>query len=166
VVKNHGGFVNVYSETGIGTTFKVYLPASEKPEHEERSVTEPPRGGNEMILIVDDEESIRTLAKEILESHGYGVMMAEDGVDAVEIYREHAEIIDAVILDMMMPRMGGREAFLKLKELDPEIIVLLSTGYSQNGKAKTILESGVKGFIQKPYHVDSLLTKVRSVLDG
>lgn len=166
VVKNHGGFVNVYSELCVGTTFKVYLPASEKSEHEEQSETERPSGGSEMILVVDDEESIRTLIKEILESHGYEVMLTENGADAVAVYKEHRGKIDAVIIDMVMPKMGGREAFLKLKELDPGIIALLSTGYSKDGKAKAILNSGVKGFIQKPYQVDALLSKVRSVLDS
>jgi two-component system cell cycle sensor histidine kinase/response regulator CckA len=93
-------------------------------------------------------------------------MLANNGLDAVEAYTKHRKDIDLVILDMIMPKMGGREAFLKLKGLNPEVKALLSTGYSQDGKAKAILNSGVKGFIQKPYQTDALLSKVRSVLDA
>ncbi|MBI5118816.1 PAS domain S-box protein [Candidatus Poribacteria bacterium] len=166
VVKNHGGFVRVYSEPGIGTTFKVYLPASGKPEMKELLTAEAPRGGNELILVVDDEEPIRALTKDIFESYGYQVLLAEDGGEATEVYEKRKDEISLVILDMVMPRMGGRETFLKLKELNPTVKALLSTGYSQNGKAQEILNSGVLGFIQKPYHVNELLSKVRGVLDA
>jgi PAS domain S-box-containing protein len=164
-VKNHGGFVNVYSEPAMGTTFKVYLPASDKPELHEPDESGRATGGNELILVADDEEAIRTLAKEILESHGYRVMLAEDGREAVDLFEKHHGELGLVILDMVMPRMGGRETFLKMKELNPQARALLSTGYSQDGKAEEILKSGVRGFIQKPYQVDTLLSKVRSVLD-
>ncbi len=166
VAKNHGGFVRVYSEPGIGTTFKVYLPASGKTQTKEPAKTEAPRGGNELILVVDDEEPIRDLAKDIFESNGYRVMLAEDGAQAVEIYLKHKDEIKLVILDMVMPKLGGRETFLKLKDLNPVVKALLSTGYSQNGKATEILNSGVRGFIQKPYHVNELLSKVRGILDA
>ena len=119
-----------------------------------------------MILVVDDEAVVRSLAREMLESHGYSVLSAEDGEKSIKVVKEHNGSIDLVILDMTMPKMGGREAFLRLKELEPKIKVLLSTGYSQNGKAKEILDNGVMGFLQKPYHVDALLSKVRSVLDA
>jgi CheY-like chemotaxis protein len=166
VVKNHGGFIRVYSEPAIGTTFKVYLPASSKPEMKESLLFETPRGGNEMILVVDDEEPIRALTKDIFESYGYQVLLAEDGGEAAVIYEERKDEISLVILDMVMPKMGGRETFLKLKEINPTVKALLSTGYSQNGKAQEILNSGVLGFIQKPYHVNELLSKVRGVLDA
>ncbi len=119
-----------------------------------------------MILVVDDEEPIRSLAREILESCGYRVLLAEDGMEATTIYRQQNGDINLVILDMVMPRMGGRETFLKLKKLNPKVKALLSTGYSQNGRAQEILESGVKGFLQKPYQINALLSKVRSVLDS
>lgn len=167
VVKNHGGHVCAYSEPGEGATFKVYLPVNGKPEEEEETKTETETllTGNELILVVDDEESVRSLAKDILESHGYTVMLAEHGEEAIEIYKARGGDIAIVILDMIMPTMGGRETFLELKELDPKVKALLSTGYSPNGKARDILESGVMGFIQKPYHVNALLSRVRSVLD-
>ncbi|MBA7613021.1 Sensor kinase CckA [subsurface metagenome] len=165
VVKNHGGYVSVYSEKDEGTTFKVYLPVSGKPKAKRLEEDIEMRGGDELILIVDDEESIRFLAKDILEGHGYTVLSAENGAKAINVYTKNRDEIDLVILDIVMPKMGGEKTFLRLKKINPEVKVLLSTGYSQNGKAKKILDSGVKGFIQKPYQVNKLLSKVRSVLD-
>jgi PAS domain S-box-containing protein len=166
VVKNHGGYINVYSEVGEGSTFKIYLPVSGKMEAKDPAGCEPPLKGNELILVVDDEDSIRALAKDILENYGYRVIVAENGEEAVRIYQELLDQIDLTILDMIMPRMNGRETFLNLKKLNPAVRTLLSTGYSQNGKAKEILDSGVMGFLQKPYHAEALLSKVRTVLDS
>jgi PAS domain S-box-containing protein len=166
VAKNHGGYIHAYSEPGEGATFKVYLPVSGKTEVKEPADTETPRGGNELILVVDDEESIRSVAADILESYGYLVLVAEDGEEAAKIYEEHNGDISLVILDMVMPRLGGRETFLKLKRLNPQVRALLSTGYSKNEKAQEILDSGVMGFVQKPYLLNELLSKVRSVLDA
>jgi PAS domain S-box-containing protein len=165
VIKNHGGSISVESEEGKGSIFKVYLPASSKAKPEPVATVENPRGGNELILVVDDEEPMRSFAKEVLETHGYRVLAAADGSEAVEIFRDKDGSISLVILDMVMPKMGGQEAFLKLTELNPDVCALLSTGYSQEGKAQDILNSGVKGFIQKPYRANALLSKVRSVLD-
>jgi CheY-like chemotaxis protein len=166
VIDNHGGFVTVESEAGKGSVFSIYLPASDIAKPQASTTLESPRGGNELILVVDDEESIRSFAKEVLETHGYRVLLAADGFEAVEVFRDKNGEIGLVILDMMMPKMGGKEAFRKLTELNPGVRALLSTGYSQEGKAQDILNSGVKGFIQKPYRVNALLSKVRSVLDG
>jgi len=166
VVKNHGGSVHVDTIPGRGTTFKIYLPASTKPEAEEPAEVESLSGGNECILVVDDEEPIRAMARDLLESYGYRVLLAENGLEAIDIYAGRKDDIALVILDMIMPKMGGRKAFLKLKELDPGVKALLSTGYSQDGKAQEILESGVIGYIQKPYQINKLLAKVRSVLDA
>jgi len=166
VVKNHSGYVQVYSEPGEGSTFKIYLPIDGKPEIQDVSLYEAPQNGGETILVVDDEESIRSLARDILETHGYSVLLAEDGKEAVEVYAERADKIDLVIIDLIMPNIGGRETFSKLKARNPHVRAILSTGYSQNGKARDILDNGARGFLQKPYQVNALLSKVRSVLDA
>jgi two-component system, cell cycle sensor histidine kinase and response regulator CckA len=166
VVKNHGGFVHVYSEVGDGTTFRVYLPLSGKPEVQERGSDEALAGGHESILIIDDEEVIREVAGEILSSYGYRVQLAADGEEGVKIYKKQEPRSDLVILDMIMPRQGGRDTLLKLKKINPAVKVLFSTGYSQNEKVNEILALGVNGFIQKPYQVNNLLSKVREILDG
>jgi len=166
VVKNHGGFVNVYSETGEGSTFKVYLPLSGKPEITESVVETEMASGHETVLVIDDEEAIRQVTSDILGSYGYRVRLACDGEEGVAAYRRQARQIDLVILDMVMPRQGGRETFLQLQEINPKVRVLFSTGYSQNEKVNEILALGVKGFIQKPYQIRDLLAKVREILDG
>lgn len=165
VVKNHDGYIAVYSEPGQGATFKIYLPAKGIPEKEEMSVSGVHLGGSELVLVVDDEDVMRSIAKDILEAHGYSVLLAQDGIEAVNVYREHKDEIHLVILDMVMPKRGGRETFSELKALNPDIKAILSTGYSRSGKAQDILDSGVMGFVQKPYQVGLLLSKVRCVLD-
>jgi two-component system cell cycle sensor histidine kinase/response regulator CckA len=166
VVKNHGGFINVYSEVGVGSTFKIYLPLSGKPVAVERGREEEVAGGHESILIIDDEEVIRQVTGEILTSNGYRVQLAADGEEGVAMYTSCEPRSDLVILDMVMPRLGGRETLLKLKEINPAVKVLFSTGYSQNEKVNEIIALGVSGFIQKPYQVNGLLSKVRDILDG
>jgi two-component system cell cycle sensor histidine kinase/response regulator CckA len=166
VIKNHGGFINVYSEVGQGSTFKIYLPLSGKPEILECVSDGEMAGGHETILVIDDEEAIRQVAADILDSYGYRVLLAADGAEGASIFRQEARGIDMVLLDMVMPRQGGRETFLQLKQIDPDVRVLFSTGYSQNEKVNEIMALGVRGFIQKPYQVRDLLAKVRDVLDG
>jgi CheY-like chemotaxis protein len=166
VIKNHGGFINVYSESGEGTTFKIYLPLSGKPEVLECVSETEMAGGHETILVIDDEEAIRQVAADILGSYGYRVRLARDGAEGVALFRADPGAIDMVLLDMIMPRQGGRETFLDLQKIDPEVRVLFSTGYSQNEKVNEIMALGIRGFIQKPYQVRDLLAKVRDVLDA
>jgi PAS domain S-box-containing protein len=166
VVKNHNGYIDVHSEPRQGSIFNIYLPISGKPELERLPEQEAPRGGDETVLVVDDEESFRLFARDTLESNGYHVLLAIDGQKAIDIYNERNGIIDLVILDMVMPKMGGHETFQRIRADDPDVKVLLSTGYSQEGKAKEIIDSGIKGFIQKPYTMDALLSEVRRVLDS
>ncbi len=166
IVKNHGGYLSVYSEVGKGTTFEVYLPLSQgfpiQPKRREERVTI----GSESILVVDDEQMLRDLMKDILEDLGYRVRLASDGEEAVELYRKHRDEIDLVIVDMMMPKMGGRETFQELKRIDPQVKALLASGYSKNTAAQRILDLGVKGFLHKPFSMEEISHKVREVLDG
>ncbi len=166
VVKSHGGFIRVYSELKEGSIFTVYLPICDKEEPQFATHLEEPMGGKEVIMVVDDEESIREFSKELLESYGYRVLLAEDGIQSIETYKKHKHEVSLVILDLMMPRMGGREAFQYLKKLNPKVKALLSTGFSQNAKGQEITEAGIAGFIQKPYHGKDLLHMVRQTLDN
>ena len=167
IIRNHGGIINVYSEVGQGSTFNVYLPASEKEVTVKK--TKAPEGifkGTETVLLVDDEEAILEVGKEMLEAMGYRVLLARNGKEAVDVYSEHAGDVDLVILDMVMPDMSGSEVFDKFKDISPEAKVLLSSGYSINGKASGILRRGCNGFIQKPFDMKEFSSKIREILDG
>jgi two-component system cell cycle sensor histidine kinase/response regulator CckA len=165
IVKGHDGFITVSSQPGLGTVFNVYFPASSTPEIQETLSVEPLHGRDELIFVVDDEEDIRCFISEVLRSHGYRILLAGNGDQAVEMYKKNSRDIDLVILDMVMPEMGGEEAFLAMKKINPGIKALLSTGYSQAGRVSEILSKGVKGFIQKPYEFNQLLAKLRQILD-
>ncbi len=166
VVKNHGGTVNVYSEEGQGTTFRVFLPVSAGKKEEIKGDHAQPFGGSEKILVVDDEEQIRTMAKDMLEGFGYSVTIVETGTEAAQIFEEQQGNFEMVLLDMVMPGMSGEKTLIKLREIDPEIKVLLTSGFSQSGRASEILKQGANDFIQKPYQVSELMLKIRSLLDS
>ncbi|MCX5845658.1 MAG: PAS domain S-box protein [Deltaproteobacteria bacterium] len=165
IIKGHKGIINVYSEKGQGTTFNLYLPASEKEVIRERKVSDTFLTGKETVLIIDDEEMILAVTREMLESLGYKVHTAGRGREAINAYSAKQEEIDLVILDMIMPEMGGGETFDHLKEINPDIKVILSSGYALNGQANKIMERGCRAFIQKPFTVMSLSQRVREVLD-
>jgi PAS domain S-box-containing protein len=167
IIKTHKGIINVYSEKGKGTTFYIYLPISKK-ETDKESLTvdnEKILVGDETILLVDDDDMIIYVGVKMLEKIGYKVMKARTGKEAIEIYRENQKKIDLVILDMIMPEMGGGEVYDFLKSINPKIKVLLSSGYSLKGEAKGILERGCNGFIQKPINMKNLSLKIRKILD-
>lgn len=166
IVRNHGGFVKVESEPGKGTTFKVFYPASGKPEKEEARTMNDVKGGTETILLAEDEEAMRELVVDVLESGGYKVIATDNGEAAVKVYSSRKDEIDLVILDMIMPKLNGGDAFRELKKVNPNILVLLSSGYSQDEKAQQLLNEGVAGFLGKPYQVRELLEKVRVVLEN
>lgn len=166
IIKNHDGFITVYSERGKGSTFNIYLPASAREAEQE---TLPPSeiiDGTGTILFVDDEEMIIAVAEEMIEILGYSVITASDGHQAVEIYREKKDRIDMIILDLVMPGMGGGEIFDQLKAINPEVKVLLSSGYSINGQASTIMKRGCRGFIQKPFTIQELSHKIHQILSA
>jgi CheY-like chemotaxis protein len=165
IIKNHGGYINVYSEIDRGTTFTFYLPASEKEVVEEKDVPTTVMRGHETILLIDDEEMIIEVGRELLEELGYTVILARSGREAVDVYRQECNRIDLVIMDMIMPNMGGGETFDRLKKINSESKVLLSSGYSVDGQATKILERGCDGFIQKPFNMQQLSNKVREILD-
>jgi nitrogen-specific signal transduction histidine kinase/CheY-like chemotaxis protein len=164
IVKGHNGHIDVYSEKGRGTTFNIYLPASEREALIDARTEEVIVTGEETILLVDDEEAIIGVVKEMLETLGYQVLTAMSGQEAVKVYEENRSKIDLVILDMIMPEMGGGETFDRLKEVNPEIKVILASGYSLNGEASGIMARGCKGFIQKPARIAELSQRVRNVL--
>jgi PAS domain S-box-containing protein len=167
IMKNHGGFITVQSELGKGSTFNLFLPVSEKKiaveaRTEERKI----QPGSETILIADDEPGIVEVTKALLEGLGYRVMIAGSGQETIATYMEKREAIDLVILDMIMPGMGGGKAFDALRRIDPCVKVILSSGYSLDGEARTILERGCNGFIQKPFRVADFSRKIREVLES
>jgi len=165
IIKGHGGFINVHSEKGHGTTFEIFLPASEKEMSAEKQPAKEVLKGHETILLVDNEEIIIDVGREILEVLGYRVIVAKSGREAIEIYRAKREEIDLVILDMIMPGMGGGEVFDVLKTINPQIKVIFSSGYSIDGYPAKILEYRCGGFVQKPYSISVLSQSIRDVLD-
>ena len=165
IIRGHQGIINIYSEEGQGTTFNIFLPATEKTAVKE---TVPPKGllvGSETILFVDDEDVIIDVNREILESLGYKVVAAKSGQEALEVYRKLQGKISLIILDMIMPGMDGEATYDSLKKVNPEIRVILSSGYSKNEQAKAILEKGCQAFIQKPFSISDLSMTIRQVLD-
>ena len=165
IVKNHGGIITCYSALGIGTTFNVYLPAYAKEGAEKFHPIQEFLQGSETVLLVDDEKVIVEVAKKMMESLGYRVLTARSGREAISIYEKKHDSIDLVILDMIMPYLSGKEVFDRMKKKDPHVKVLLASGYSLKGQAQEIMDSGCRGFIQKPFDTAELSKKIREVLD-
>ena len=164
IVKNHQGTIFFESEEGRGTRFFIYLPGSERAAEKEPATPQTITGGTEKILLVDDEELILDVNRQMLEQLGYSVVAATTGQAAVTAYKKRASETDLVILDLIMPDMNGGVVFRHLKEIDPNVNVLISSGYSIDDQAADLLEQGCKGFIQKPFSLDQLALKIREVM--
>ncbi|MGO9146036.1 MAG: PAS domain S-box protein [Desulfomonilia bacterium] len=166
IIKNHGGFIHVDSEKDFGTSFMIYLPASEKQVQDDLGTKDEIMKGQEAVLLIDDEEMILDVGSRMLESLGYKVMPAPGGRQGLLIYEQNMDKIDLVVLDIIMPDFGGKETFDTLRRINPAVRVLLSSGYSLDGQAKEIMQSGCKGFIQKPFSMAELSKKIREILDS
>jgi CheY-like chemotaxis protein len=166
IIQNHNGTITVLSEKGKGTTFSIFLPSSDKePIPEKKLFDQVLTRGSETILLVDDQEDVIKAGQALLEKLGYTVLLATGGEEALDVYRKHLQKIDLVILDMIMPGMSGGETYSRLKEINPKVKTILSTGYSLDGQAMEIIQKGCNGFIQKPFSVSALSQKIREVLD-
>lgn len=166
IVRGHQGAVKVYSEPGKGTTFKVLFPAIKRDAVtlNHRALPEEEWRGSGTILLVDDEETLRALGKEILEILGFTVLLAEDGVQALEVYRRHGEDIVCVILDLTMPHMDGEQAFRELRQMDRDVKVIIASGYSESDIKEKFLGKGLAGVLQKPYKLTDLQHLLRSII--
>jgi len=165
IIKNHGGFITVSSQKGRGSTFTMYLPCSETYLTREAAPEDLVLKGSETVLIVDDEEIVLDVGVEILKTLGYQVLAARSGQEALEVYASRIKEIGIVILDMIMPGIGGGKVFDEIRAMNPDVKVLLASGYSMNGQATAILERGCNGFIQKPYTIKALSEKLREILE-
>jgi two-component system, cell cycle sensor histidine kinase and response regulator CckA len=167
IVRQHGGHIRCYSESGHGTAFKVYFPALvSDEEREETTVRERPRGGSETILLVDDEDMIRDLGSRILSQSGYRVITASNGKEALDVYERRGGEIALVVLDLIMPEMGGRQCLEGLLNRNSLVKAVMASGYSADGPTKEAISAGARGFVNKPYDIRQLLQVVRDVLDA
>jgi two-component system, cell cycle sensor histidine kinase and response regulator CckA len=166
IVKNHGGHITCSSEPGEGTVFSIFLPALASSEEEIKiHIQASPRGGTETILFVDDEELIRDMASQMLTGVGYKVLVAENGESALDMFHRKSQTIDLVVLDLIMPGMGGNRCLEGLIEMDPSVRVITSTGYSADELSLRSIHGACKAFLRKPYDFNTLLEAVRNVLD-
>jgi two-component system cell cycle sensor histidine kinase/response regulator CckA len=165
IIKAHRGYIDVESKEKHGTTFRVYLPATKRKIKKVTKTYYELIKGTGTVLLVDDEEIIQVVCKELLKTIGYRVFSAKDGKEAIEIYRKNQNDIDIVLLDMIMPNMSGGEVYDRLKEINPDIKVLLSSGYSIDSEATEILNRGCDGFIQKPFDIKKLSAKIGEILN-
>jgi signal transduction histidine kinase/CheY-like chemotaxis protein len=168
IVKAHQGFIHLESEPGHGSTFSLYFPLmtlEKKYNNSQQMKVSDDTSGTETILVVEDEKSLLDLARIIFESKGYTVLTAKDGIEAVEMYQEHRENISLVFTDIGLPGLNGREVFAKLKEMNPDVKVIFTSGIFIDIKA-ALLKDGAKDFIQKPYKQEDVLRRIREVLDA
>lgn len=166
IIKNHAGFITVYSRVGQGATFTIFLPLSDQAEFREPPLAETLFRGTETILLIDDEPAILQVGQAMLEKLGYAVITAGSGQAGIDEVQTGGRGIDLVILDMIMPQMDGGTTFDRIRRLQPALPVLLCSGYSLNGQAQRIMLNGCNGFIQKPFDLVQLSQKLRTILDA
>jgi len=164
IIKGHEGYINVYSELDRGTTFTIYLPASGKEAVEDAELIAEIQKGSGTILLIDDEKMILDVGRELLEELGYTVLSAMSGHEAIDIFLKSRDKIDMIIMDMIMPGMSGSDTFDRMKEINPDVKILLSSGYSINGQATNILQRGCDGFIQKPFNMNQLAERIQKIM--
>ena len=167
-MRGHKGGIRVTSKPGQGTTFQVLFPAIETPApiSAGESIPAKPWHGTGTVLVVDDEEIVRSLAKKMVEIAGFSVLTANDGEEAVRMYREHQDEIACVLLDLTMPKMGGEETFRAIRQISPDVRVVLSSGYSEETATGRFAGLGLAGFIQKPYQLDTMIATLREAVGG
>jgi len=166
IMKHHEGFINCYSELGHGTTFRLYFPVVQMELEDLELESAVPLGGSETILLVDDEESLCDIGSQILTRAGYTVLTATNGRDALDLYRKERSDISLVLLDLIMPEMGGKECFQELVNINPQVRVILSSGFLSDGTTEEARVFGFRGLVEKPYNTRKLLGLVREVLDA
>ncbi len=164
IVKNHNGYIDVESGPGKGSTFRFCLPASEKDVDRVRVETAETVKGTGTVLLVDDEPAVLTVSRAMIESLGYTVYAVSTGEEAISLYGEKKDSIDLIILDMIMPGLSGSGTFDRIREMNPGAKVILSSGYSLNEQARSIMEKGCRGFVQKPFTIADISRKLREVL--
>lgn len=164
IIKSHGGFVNVYSEVGRGTQFKVYLPAAEVAQKPHLEDSQLPRGHGELILIVDDEAAVRDITQTSLQTYNYKALTASDGIEAVALYAEHQDEISLVLTDIMMPSMDGPTTIRTLRKINPQVKIIAVSGLASSDKLAATAETGVRTLLSKPYTVKELLKTIDGVL--
>ncbi len=165
IIKSHGGFINVYSEVGKGTQFKVYLLAVYTEEAVQDQKLEIKRGNGELILLVDDEMSIRDITKTSLERHNYQVLTASDGIEAIALYAQYKNKVSVVLMDMMMPEMDGATAIRTLQRMNSQVKIIAVSGLSTSDKVNAAMSNGAKLFLSKPYTTEELLRKLYQVIN-
>lgn len=168
VIQSHEGFIDVESEVGRGTEFHIFLPAATRSvatEKKTADVESATQGGSETILLVEDEEALLALVRRTLESKGYRVITAHDGLEALDFYQRHADQIAVVVSDMGLPKLGGWEAAQKMKKINDKAKIILASGFLEPGRKEKLVKDGMNHFIQKPYNPNQVLAKVREVID-
>ena len=166
IVRGHKGAIKIYSQPGQGTTFRVLLPCSTKEVGDSRSTAPASESwsGSGLVLVVDDEETVRTFVKRLLERHGFSVVTAKDGQAAMEVFQARRAEIVVVVLDLTMPQMGGEETFRELRQLSSDVKVILTSGYNEQEVINRFAGKGLAGFVEKPFSPGKLISMVRQVL--